>query len=133
MKFMIRPARSEDAGAVSDIVLARSAWLEDRGLPSWRDDVELVRSQARNPDGVMRVLEADGRPIGCTTVTRSTPPMAWADEELAEPALYLYTNVSPTPSSARGYREPSSLCGLSTVPRVRASCGYAVGAASPAW
>ncbi|MFJ8000776.1 GNAT family N-acetyltransferase [Streptomyces sp. NPDC096310] len=91
---MIRPARAEDAGAVSEIVLARSAWLVERGLPSWRADVESVSVQAENPDGAMYVLEADGRPIGCTTVTESTPPMAWTDEELAEPALYLYTTVT---------------------------------------
>ena len=114
MKFTIRPACSADAASVTDIVLARSAWLEERGLPSWRKDVELVSTQTENPDGSMHVLEADGRVVGCTTVTESTPPMAWTEEELAQSALYLYTTI--TDPSVRAWK-PGTLLALWAVDR----------------
>ncbi|MEW1720720.1 GNAT family N-acetyltransferase [Streptomyces sp. NPDC093109] len=114
VKFTIRPARAEDSDAVRDIVLARSTWLEERGLPSWRADVDLVSTQTTNPDGAMYVLEADGRPVGCTTVTDTTPPMAWTEEELAEPSLYLYTTITH-PETAR--LKPGTLIALWAVDR----------------
>ncbi|MFI1868840.1 GNAT family N-acetyltransferase [Streptomyces jumonjinensis] len=94
MKFAMRPARSDDADAVVRIVLARSAWLEERGLPSWRDSAEKLAALTSNEDGSMFVLATDGHPVGCTTVTTTTPPMAWTTEELAEPSLYLYGTVT---------------------------------------
>ncbi|MFD4831907.1 GNAT family N-acetyltransferase [Streptomyces uncialis] len=94
LRFRVRPATSDDAPAVETLVLARSNWLEERGLPSWRDDAGLVSALTANPDGSMWILEADGRPVGCTTVTDSTPPMAWTEQELSEPSLYLYTTVT---------------------------------------
>ncbi|MFJ5221416.1 GNAT family N-acetyltransferase [Streptomyces sp. NPDC088400] len=114
MRFTIRPAGSADAASVTGIVLARSAWLEERGMPSWRKDVELVSAQTENPDGAMYVLEADGRVVGCTTVTRSTPPMAWTEEELAHSALYLYTTI--TDPSVRAWK-PGTLLALWAVDR----------------
>ncbi|MEV0445326.1 GNAT family N-acetyltransferase [Streptomyces spectabilis] len=94
MKFAIRPARPEDYEEVVRIVLARSAWLEGRGLPGWRESAEKVAALTGSGDGATWVLEADGAPVGCTTVTDSTPPMAWSERELAEPALYLYTTIT---------------------------------------
>ncbi|MFE2941351.1 GNAT family N-acetyltransferase [Streptomyces sp. NPDC059255] len=115
---MIRPACAEDADAVSDIVLARSGWLEERGLPSWRADVKSVSVQTQNPDGAMYVLEADGRPVGCTTLLESTPPMAWTEEELAEPAFYLYTTIThPETASSK----PGTLIALWAVDRAAKS------------
>lgn len=114
MEFAIRPARPEDRPAVTGIVLARSAWLEERGLPSWRKDAELVSDQTGNPDGAMFVIEADGRPVGCTTVTEATPPMAWTEQELAEPALYLYTTITDPAVSAW---KPGTLLALWAVDR----------------
>ena len=77
MKFFMRPADAADARGVSDIVHARSAWLEARGMPSWRESAEDIAVQTENSDGAMWILEADGKPAGCTTVTETTPPMAW--------------------------------------------------------
>lgn len=130
MKFSVRPACSDDIAPIANIVLARSEWLEQRGMPSWRSDVEMVSAQAENRHGTMFVLEADGRPIGCTTVTDSTPPMAWTAEELAEPAHYLYTTI--TDPSFRGW-EPGTLIALWALDRaarvgmrwVRRGCRFA--------
>ncbi|MFJ4774107.1 GNAT family N-acetyltransferase [Streptomyces uncialis] len=109
LRFGVRPATSGDASAVETLVLARSDWLEKRGLPSWRADAGLVSALTANPDGSMWILEADGRPVGCTTVTDSTPPMAWTEQELSEPSLYLYTTV--TDPAVRAWK-PGTLLAL---------------------
>lgn len=77
MKFAIRPARPDDYEPVVQIVRDRSAWLEERSLPTWRESAEKVAALTRSGDGATWVLETDGAPVGCTTVTDSTPPMAW--------------------------------------------------------
>lgn len=114
MQFTIRPARSSDAPAVMDIVFKRSDWLESRGLPSWRQDAGLVSELTANPDGSMWILEADDRPVGCTTLTDSTPPMAWTPGELAESSLYLYTTITD-PAISRW--KPGTLIALWAVDR----------------
>ncbi|KWX02634.1 hypothetical protein LI90_3677 [Carbonactinospora thermoautotrophica] len=93
--FAMRLAVAADAPAVAAMIHARCTWLEERGLPSWRDSVDELAAQAENPDGSMWVLEDDGgRIVGCTTVQEETPPWGWTPEELAEPAHYLYTTVT---------------------------------------
>lgn len=93
--FAMRPATAADAPAVESVILARSAWLEERGLPSWRDSAAELARQAENPDGDVWVLAEDGgRVIGCTTVQEHTPPWGWTEEELSEPAHYLYSSVT---------------------------------------
>ncbi|MGW6455190.1 GNAT family N-acetyltransferase [Streptomyces sp. NPDC055078] len=96
------------------IVLARSVWLEERGWPSWRQDVGVVSGLTANPDGSTWILEADGKPVGCTTVTDSTPAMAWTEQELNESALYLYTTV--TDPAVRAWK-PGALLALWAVDR----------------
>jgi hypothetical protein len=91
----IRPATAADIPAVTAMLLARCVWLEERGLPSWRDNAEMVAAQAENPHGQMWVLaDGDGRIAGCTTIQDETPPWGWTPEELAEPAHYLYTSIT---------------------------------------
>ncbi|MVO90218.1 GNAT family N-acetyltransferase [Streptomyces sp. p1417] len=90
----MRLAHPDDYESVAQIVRDRSAWLEERGLPTWRESAEKVAALTHSGDGTTWVLEADGAPVGCTTVTDSTPPMAWSEQELAEPALYLYTTIT---------------------------------------
>ncbi|MFF2022788.1 GNAT family N-acetyltransferase [Streptomyces sp. NPDC058171] len=110
-------------------MLARSLWLEERGFPSWRADVGRVTALTDNVDGSMWILEADGKPAGCTTVTDSTPPMAWTEQELSEPSLYLYTTV--TDPRFRAWK-PGTLLALWAVDRaflegrvwVRRGCRY---------
>ncbi|WP_234426935.1 GNAT family N-acetyltransferase [Streptomyces niger] len=114
MKFTMRSARPQDRQDVIDIVLARSQWLEDRGMPSWRQSADKVADLTSNADGSMWLLEADGRPVGCTTVTDTTPPMAWTAEELAEPALYLYTTIT---DPALREAKPGALLALWAVDR----------------
>ncbi|MFF5131585.1 GNAT family N-acetyltransferase [Streptomyces syringium] len=93
--FAMRAATAADVPAVEAMVLARSAWLEDRGLPSWRENAADLAGQAENPDGDVWVLANDnGRIVGCTTIQDQTPPWGWTDEELAEPSHYLYSSVT---------------------------------------
>ncbi|GGZ25808.1 hypothetical protein GCM10010387_19230 [Streptomyces inusitatus] len=114
MRFSIRPARPDDVQSVTGIVLARSAWLEEHGMPSWRADAEKLAALTASPDGSMFILEADGRAIGCTTVTDTTPPMAWTAEELAQPSLYLYSTVT---DPALREAKPGALIALWAVDR----------------
>ncbi|MBZ4322526.1 GNAT family N-acetyltransferase [Streptomyces huiliensis] len=94
--FTMRPATAADVPAVETMILARSAWLEERGLPSWRENAADLAGQAENPDGDVWVLADDDteKVIGFITVQDQTPPWGWTDEELAEPAHYLYSSVT---------------------------------------
>ncbi|MEV4434468.1 GNAT family N-acetyltransferase [Streptomyces sp. NPDC049585] len=94
--FAMRPATAADIPAVEAMVLARSAWLEDRGLPSWRESAADLAGQATNPDGDVWVLADDEaeKIIGFITVQDHNPPWGWTDEELAQPAHYLYSSVT---------------------------------------
>ena len=91
----MRPAAGGDATAVEVMIYNRCVWLEERGLPSWREAAPDLAGQAGNGSGAMWVLEGDGgRIVGCTTVLTSTPPWGWTERELSEPAYYLYTSVT---------------------------------------
>ncbi|WP_267241796.1 GNAT family N-acetyltransferase [Streptomyces sp. PR69] len=92
----MRPATADDAAAIKAVVFARSAWLEERGLPSWRNSAENLAEQAENSDGSMWLLveSGTGRVVGCTTVQQQAPPWGWTEQELAEPADYLYSTVT---------------------------------------
>ncbi|MFF4408462.1 GNAT family N-acetyltransferase [Streptomyces sp. NPDC001407] len=91
----MRPATAADIPAIETMILARSVWLEQRALPSWRADAADLAAQAENPDGDVWVLADDsGKIIGCTTVQEESPPWGWTEGELAEPAHYLYTTVT---------------------------------------
>jgi hypothetical protein len=113
---LVRPATAADIPAVRTLVLARSAWLEERQMPSWRESADDVAVQAENADGTMWLLteETSGRIIGCTTVQQETPPWGWTERELAEPADYLYTTV--TDPADRAHR-PGTLLALWAVDR----------------
>ncbi|MFE9338627.1 GNAT family N-acetyltransferase [Streptomyces sp. NPDC007063] len=91
--FTMRPATGDDTSTVKDVILARSAWLEERGRPTWRDSAEDLAAQASK--GYMWVLESDSSGvIGCTTLQEEHPPWGWTPAELAQPALYLYTTAT---------------------------------------
>ncbi|MGW0708247.1 GNAT family N-acetyltransferase [Streptomyces sp. NPDC002643] len=111
----MRPATVDDIPAVESLVLARSHWLEERGLPSWRENAAELARQAENPDGDMWVLAEDGgRIIGCTTVQDQTPPWGWTEAELNESAHYLYSTVT---DPAHREKKPGTVMGLWAVDR----------------
>ncbi|MEV0521825.1 GNAT family N-acetyltransferase [Streptomyces sp. NPDC050439] len=114
--YIVRPATTVDIPAVRTLVLARSAWLEERQMPSWRASADAVAGQAENPDGSMWLLteETSGRVIGCTTIQQETPPWGWTEQELAEPASYLYTTVTDPADRAQ---RPGTLLALWAVNR----------------
>ncbi|WP_242440580.1 GNAT family N-acetyltransferase [Streptomyces sp. CB02923] len=90
----MRPATAADAPALTTMILNRSRWLEERGLPTWRESADTIAQQAG--DGDMWVLEhaQAARLAGCTTVQTAAPPWGWTPQELAEPAHYLYTTCT---------------------------------------
>ncbi len=96
MPLAIRQATAADIPAVAAMIHARCDWLEERGLPTWRDSADNLAAQAENPDGQMWVLEetAHSCVVGCTTIQDEHPPWGWTSEELAQPAHYLYTTVT---------------------------------------
>ncbi|MHB9861363.1 GNAT family N-acetyltransferase [Streptomyces sp. YIM S03343] len=111
----MHPATADDIPAVEALILARSGWLEERGLPSWRENAAGLARQAENPDGDVFVLAGDDRRIiGCTTVQEQTPPWGWIDDELNEPAHYLYSTVT---DPAYRDKKPGTVMGLWAVDR----------------
>src|SRR5262249_54153648 len=111
----VRLATAADIPAVTAMILARCAWLEERGLPSWRENAEMVATQAESPHGKMWVLaDCDGRIAGCTTIQDETPRWGWTQEELAEPAHYLYTSITDPVYQAR---RPGTVLALWAVDR----------------
>ncbi|MEV2277888.1 GNAT family N-acetyltransferase [Nocardiopsis sp. NPDC049922] len=105
--FTMRPATEADTPGVASMITARCDWMEQQGLESWRANVDDLAGQAGA--GFMRVLEAEDRIVGCTTVTTHAPPKDWTSEEAAEPSLYLFTTVTDP-----AYREhkPGTLIAL---------------------
>lgn len=90
--FTMRPATAEDTASVAAMITARCGWMEQRGLESWRENVDALAGQAG--DGFMWVLDHGGRIVGCTTVTNHAPPKDWTPDEAQEPSLYLFTTVT---------------------------------------
>ncbi|MFL6112628.1 MAG: hypothetical protein ACJ786_14930 [Catenulispora sp.] len=74
--FAMRPARPDDVPAVAAVITARSAWMEDRGLPSWREAVDDLADQAAVDGTLMWVLTAEDQVIGCTTLACDKQPGA---------------------------------------------------------
>ncbi|MYU51873.1 GNAT family N-acetyltransferase [Streptomyces kasugaensis] len=113
--FAMRPATADDIPAVEEMILARSNWLEEHGLPSWRENAAELARQAKNPDGDVWVLASDdGRIIGYTTVQEQTPPWGWTEGELNESAHYLYSTVT---DPAYRDKKPGTVMGLWAVDR----------------
>lgn len=128
--FAMRPAAADDIPAVENMILARSAWLEERGHPSWRENAAELARQAENSDGDVWVLAEDGgQVIGCTTVQEQTPPWGWTQDELNESAHYLYSTVTDPAHCAK---KPGTVMGLWAVDRaaregkawVRRGCNF---------
>lgn len=94
--FVMRLASAADIAQVADLVSARCNWMEERGLPSWRDAVEDIAGQCDNPEGDVWVLEhaEHGGVVGRTVVQDQGPPWGWDDAERAEPALYLSGSIT---------------------------------------
>lgn len=110
--FTMRPATEADTLGVASMITARCDWMEQRGLESWRENVNDLAGQAAA--GFMWVLEAEDRVVGCTTVTTHAPPKDWTPEEADEPSLYLFTTV--TDPAYREYR-PGMMIALWAVDR----------------
>ena len=65
MPLSIRQATSEDINAVADILREAAAWLENRGMPQWRqDELEPKRIVAEVDSGQFFLAEYDSVPAG---------------------------------------------------------------------
>ncbi|WP_413801376.1 GNAT family N-acetyltransferase [Streptomyces iranensis] len=126
----MRPATADDIPAVENMILARSAWLEERGHPSWRESATELARQAGDSDGDVWVLAEDGgQVVGCTTVQEQAPPWGWTHDELNESADYLYSTVT---DPAHRAKKPGTVMGLWAVDRaaregkawVRRGCNF---------
>ncbi|MFD0899084.1 GNAT family N-acetyltransferase [Actinomadura sediminis] len=91
----MRPAVTADRPEVARMVEARCAWLERRGLQSWRDALHDLVAQCENPAGDVWVLADDERGVvGQMLVQEQGPPWGWTDEERDEAALYLSGSIT---------------------------------------
>ncbi|HEY7319136.1 MAG TPA: GNAT family N-acetyltransferase [Candidatus Binatia bacterium] len=65
MRLSIRQATSEDTNAVADILREAAAWLEERGVPQWRqDELQHNRIVAEVDSGQFFLAECDSVPAG---------------------------------------------------------------------
>ncbi|MER5494160.1 GNAT family N-acetyltransferase [Streptomyces sp. NPDC002454] len=101
--FAMRPATPDDQDGIARVVRARSTWLEERDMPSWREAAGSIAGQAADPHFPVWVLVEDGgRVVGCTSLFEQTPPLGWTEEERAESAYFLATSCTdPTYQWAR--------------------------------
>jgi predicted N-acetyltransferase YhbS len=92
--FAMRLARPDDVPAVAAVITARSEWMEQQGLPSWREAVDDLAGQAAVAGTLMWVLIADEQVIGCTTLADDRPAWGWTPEQAAQDAFYLFTTCT---------------------------------------
>ena len=63
MRLSIRQATLQDIDVVSDILREVAAWLEQRGMPLWRqDELQLNSISAEVCSGLFFLAESDGEP-----------------------------------------------------------------------
>ena len=128
--FAMRLATPEDQDGIAQVVRARSTWLEERDMPSWREAAESIASQAADPNFPVWVLVENGdRIVGCTSLFEQTPPLGWTEGEQAESAYFLATSCT---DPAYQWARPGTLMAWWTVDKaaqegrtwVRRGCAY---------
>ena len=82
--MQVRPATGDDRDAAEEMILERCAWMEERGLPSWRTSAGDLADQCGGPDSDVWVLERDGAIVGMTTLQCEGPPYGWTQQEQAD-------------------------------------------------
>src|SRR5262245_57366794 len=69
MQLSIRPATGQDIDAVIGILREADAWLEQRGMPLWRQaELESNEISAEVRSGLFFLAECDGEPDGTVRV-----------------------------------------------------------------
>lgn len=92
--FAMRTARPDDVPAIATVIAARSEWMEQQGLPSWREAADDLAGQAAVEGTLMWVLTDDDKVIGCTTLTDAQPAWGWTPEQAAQDSFYLFTTCT---------------------------------------
>src|SRR5262249_56284415 len=79
MRLSIRQAKLQDIDVVSDILREAAAWLEQRGMPLWRqDELQLNSISSDVRSGLFFLAESDGEPAG-TIKYQLEDKLFWAD------------------------------------------------------
>lgn len=94
--FEMRPGREADRFAAAEMIRARAAWMRERGQRwrSWHTRSDQLAGQIGTGRWPVFVLTADNRIVGMTTATFTLPHLGWAEDEIAEPSVFLQTTVT---------------------------------------
>lgn len=88
MQLTVEPATLEDCGTVSNILLEATSWLEQRGIPMWRQS-EVVASRVRKDvaAGLFFLATSTGESVG-TLKFQLSDPLFWLD--VPDDAAYVH-------------------------------------------
>jgi ribosomal protein S18 acetylase RimI-like enzyme len=87
MRLSIRQATPQDIDVVSDILREAAAWLEQSGMPLWRQgELQLNNISAEVRSGLFFLAECDGEPAG-TIKFQLEDQLFWADVRQDESAF----------------------------------------------
>jgi hypothetical protein len=94
-ELCMRPAAARDYEPLLAMMAARCDLMEQLGQESWRENIQDLSGLCVHEDAGMWVLgSARLGIIGTTTLIATPPPWGWDEEEMAQPAVYLYTTVT---------------------------------------
>lgn len=94
--FEMRPGTEADRPAAAEMIRSRAAWMRERGQrwASWHARAEQLADQVGTEQWPVFVLTRDRRLVGMTTATFTLPHLGWAEDEIAEPSVFLQTTVT---------------------------------------
>lgn len=94
--FEIRPGRVADRPAAAEMIRSRAAWMRERGQrwQGWHTRADQLAEQIGTDRWPVFVLTMDRQIVGMTTATFTLPQLGWADDEVAEPSVFLQTTVT---------------------------------------
>src|SRR5262249_56703299 len=109
MRLSIRQAKLQDIDVVSDILREAAAWLEQRGMPLWRqDELQLNSISADVRSGLFFLAESDGEPAG-TIKYQLEDKLFWADVPQDDSAFIHRLAVRRRFAGGGGFSAPSPL------------------------
>ena len=92
----MRLGREADRPAAAEMIRSRAVWMRDHGQrwKSWYERADLLADQIGTGRWPVFVLTKDHRLVGMTTATFTLPHLGWAEDEIAEPSVFLQTTVT---------------------------------------
>jgi GNAT superfamily N-acetyltransferase len=94
--FEMRVGREDDRRAVAAMVRARAVWMRERGQrwAGWYGRAEQLADQVGTDRWPVYVLTREHQIVGMTTAAFAVPRLGWAEDEVAEPSVFLQTTVT---------------------------------------